>query len=187
MATELLERTVIKMFDDDDVVYDCVSDDCVEMIMPTEDSLVRIHVLDHEIEPPMLTIRMVDFVRFPEAAQDYALTVCNALNRKGIGKFVLDEFGDMSFRLDFPTVDSAGPSEFRHAMILAVSWFSKMYPVVMKVRWADMTVDEALEFAEPPDDDEEDGGEGETLMTDEDIRKLLMSGGPDDDDERRTT
>ena len=187
MATELLERTVVRMFEDDSVIFETLADDLIQVTLPTEDTLVQIQVLDHEIEPPMLTIRMVDFVRFPEAAQDYALSVCNALNRKGIGKFVLDEFGDMSFRLDFPTVDSAGPSEFRHAMILAVSWFSKMYPVVMKVRWADMTVDEALEFAEPPDDDEEDGGEGETLMTDEDIRKLLMSGGPDDDEDRRTT
>lgn len=177
-TTELLERTVVRMFEDDSVVFETLANDLVQVTLPTEDALVQIQVLDHEIEPPMLTIRMVDFVRFPEDARDYALTVCNALNRKGIGKFVLDEFGDMSFRLDFPTVDSAGPSEFRHAMILAVSWFSKIYPVVMKVRWADMTVDEALEAAEAAED--EDDGEEETLMTDEDIRKLLMGGGSED-------
>ena len=167
MATELLERTVIKMFDDDDVVYDCVSDDCVEMIMPTEDSLVRIHVLDHEIEPPMLTIRMVDFVRFPEDRKNDALDICNTLNHRGIGKFILDKYGDVSFRLDLPVADSVGADEFRNAMMLAVSWFVKMYPAVMKARWAGANVEDELERMQ------DDALPGDSSLTDEEIRNLL--------------
>ena len=185
MATELMERTVIRMFDDDDVVYERLGDDCVEMIMPTRDSLVRLQVLDQEIEPPLLTIRMVDFVRFPKDARDFAVSVCNELNLKGIGKFVIDDYGDVSFRLDFPTIETAGPEEFRHGMILAVSWFSKMYPVVMKVRWADMTVEQAIDAVEGNEDedgeDDEDGGGG-SIMSDEDIRNLLMGDGSADEE-----
>ena len=182
MATELLERTVIRMFDDDDVVYERLGDDCVEMIMPTRDSLVRLQVLDQEIEPPLLTIRVVDFVRFPEDGRDFAVSVCNELNLKGIGKFVVDGYGDMSFRLDFPTAETAGPEEFRRAMILAVSWFSKMYPVVMKVRWADMTVEQAIDAIETAER-KEDGEDDDRILTDDDIRNLLMGGGLSDDEE----
>ena len=181
MATELLERTVIRMFDDDDVVYERIDDDCVEMIMPTRDSLVRLQVLDREIEPPMLTIRVVDFVRFTDDKRDFAISMCNELNLKGIGKFVMDKYGDVSFRMDYPAMDTSGPDEFRHTMILAVSWFSQIYPVVMKMRWADMSFEEALKTVDGKADDEDE--DGDSIMSDEDIRNLLMGGVADNDDE----
>lgn len=181
MATELLERTVIRMFDDDDVVYEQIDDDCVELIMPTRDSLIRMQVYDREIEPPMLTIRVVDFVRFTEDKRDFAFSMCNELNMKGIGKFVMDKYGDVSFRMDYPATDASGPDEFRHTMILAVSWFSQIYPVVMKMRWADMSFEEALKTVDGKgDEDDEDGG---SIMSDEDIRNLLMGSVADDDED----
>ena len=178
MTTELLERAVIRMFDDDGVVYERVDDDCVEMMMPTEDSLIRMHILDHEIEPPMLTIRMVDFVRFPEERRGDALDICNTLNHRGIGKFVIDKYGDISYRLDFPTPDSVGPDEFRHAMMLAVSWFVKMYPVVMKARWAGAEVEDELDRMQ--NEDAPDAPD----MTDDEFSNLrdLLSWDEDDDE-----
>ena len=174
MATEALLRTVIQMFDDDSLKYTLPRDDVVEIYLPTDEAgVIRIDIVDHE--NGCLTIGMRDFVRFSEESGAYGAEVCNRLNDKAYGKFVIDEHRDVSYYLDFPVSDTAGPSEFRQAMIFAMSTFTWIYPVVMTVRWANATVDQAFER-------KESGEPGTPIISDEQIRRILHGEDSKEDD-----
>ena len=174
MATEALERTVIRMFDDDSLRYSVLRDDLVEIYFPTDEAgMVRIEIIDHE--NGCITIRVRDFVRFSEESGAYGAEVCNRLNNKAYGKFVFDEHRDVSYYLDFPVSDTAGPSEFREAMVFAMSTFTWMYPVVMTVRWANATVEQAFER-------QESGKPGTPIISDEQIKRIMLGEDSKEDD-----
>ncbi len=175
MATDALERTAIQLFKDDSINYSVIRDDVVQLNLSTDEAgMVRIEIYDHEIG--CITIGMRDFVRFPETSRAYATDMCNRLNERAYGKFVFDQHGDVSYYLDVPISETAGPSEFNAAMTIAVSTFAWMYPVVMTVRWANATVEQAFER-------QEDGKPGTPIISDEQIRKILLGEDPKEDDE----
>ena len=174
MATEFLERTAIQMFKDDSIVFQTLQDDLVRIRLPIDGAgMVDFEILDHE--NGALTIRVQDFVRFPAEQGIYSSEVCNELNTKTYGKFLVDEYRDVSYHLDLPVAETAGPSEFRPAMIFAVSSFAKYYPIIMTVRWANATVEQALER-------QEGGKPGTPLISDDQIRRILYGSDSEKDD-----
>ena len=178
MSTKLLEETAVRMMEDDGLFYTRADDDELRLTLPTDDAMVAIRIFDHEVDPPALSIKMSDFVRFPEERRDCAIRMCNAFSRRGFGKFTVDDYGDVSYELDFPIAEDAGPDGFRQALILAMSWFAKMYPMIMRVRWAGASVEDELER---PKESENRGGSA--LMTDADIGRLMGESDPDEDGE----
>lgn len=173
MATETLERTVIRMFEDDSLIYTVPRDDLVEIYFPTDEAgMIRMEILDQE--NGCVIIRMRDFVRFPEKSVAYGIEMCNKLNNNAYGKFVIDEQRDVSYHLDFPVSDTAGPSEFRNAMMFALSMYVKLHPIVMTVRWANATVEQATES--------QSGKPGTPLISDERIRRMLGTEDSKEDD-----
>ena len=164
MATELLERTVIQLFEDRSLSFDLRRDDLVRVVMPLDDALVTFEILDHE--NGLLTIRASDFVRFTKDQEKYALELCNVLNSKAFGKFLMDEYGDMSYNLDFPTTKSSGPEDFEPAFWISVASVDRFYTTIMTVRWANATIEQALER-------QGSGEPGAPIISDEQIRRLL--------------
>ena len=174
MATELLERTAIQMFKADSLEFQTPRDDLVLISLPfDEGGIIDFEILDHE--NGALAINVKDFVRFLEGQETYATEMCNKLNNKTYGKFLIDEYRDVSYHLDFPIAETAGPSEFREGMIFAVSSFAKYYPVIMTVRWANATVEQALER-------QEGGKPGTPIISDAQINRILYGNDSEKDD-----
>ena len=166
MATELLERTAVQTFNDNNMTFDVARDDLVRIVMPltSGDVVGTFEILDHE--NGILTIRARDFVRFSEGQEGYANEMCNKLNAQAFGAFFIDEYRDVSYNLDFPTTENTGPDEFLAAFVTALASFDRFYPAIMTVRWANATIEQALERRE--------GGEpGTPIISDEQIRRLL--------------
>ena len=154
--------------------FQTLRDDLVRIGLPFDEAgIVNFEIVDHE--NGALTIIVKDFVRFLEEQETYATEMCNKLNSKIHGKFLIDEYRDVSYHLDFPVVETAGPSEFREAMIFAVSSFTRFYAVIMTVRWANATVEQALERRE-------DGKPGTPIISDEQINRILYGRDSEEED-----
>ena len=109
MVTELLEQVVIKWFDEADVDYIVRGDDTVEITYPSSIGIITIHIYDHEYPVPALSIIVNDFVRFPPNEKAQAESMCNVLNRRVPGKFIVDEDMALSYSIFFPLVRGTGP------------------------------------------------------------------------------
>ncbi len=166
MATELLKRTVIRYFDEQDIKYTVSGNDVVQTTLPTPEGVVRFWIIDHEFPKPLLEIRAPDFVRFPSTEEVNATSMCNKLNGKSVGKFVIDDYRDVSYLLDCPVNENTTPDDFERLMLLAMSSFAKFYPIIMAVRWANATVEQA--------EQRQQGGEpGVPEMSGDEIMRLL--------------
>ena len=149
MVSELLNRTAIKWFEEESWYYDVVSDDIVTIRMPLSHDIGvhEVQIIDHgnrngEVGP--LSISVSEFVRFADGQRSTAEAMCNTLSRRVFGKFVVDEFVDVTYSLNCPFADTAGPSDFASAFFLAVNPVALFYPQIMRVRWANRTIEQAL-------------------------------------------
>ena len=173
MATDLLERLVMPALDDESIKYSVPHDFALTVKYMTEPAgSVEIYVIDKEIEPPLIEFRALHIAKFPKERADYAATVCNRLNARVIGKFLVDEIGDMEYQLEWPVLDGAQPGDAVRMLETALSGAVKFYPAIMKARWADIPIDEALEV----DDGGGESPEPPGIMSDDDIRRLLEGG-----------
>ncbi len=170
MATELLERIIIRHFDEQSVTYSTLRHDVVEIRLPPSIGGYHLQIVDHEFSEPLIEFGVTYMVRFPENQVPYALTMCNKINRLAVGKFSVGEDGDVSYSLDWPVSDSAQPDDVRRMLTFVTMIVSKFYPVIMRVRWANATVEQALER-------QDNGG----ILSDEQIRKWMLEG--DDSEE----
>ena len=181
MATELLNRTAIRWFNEHSLVFKEERDDLLTIRVPLPDDagMLEISILDHEFDRGigLLEIQATDFVRFTSASSDRALAMCNFFNARQVGKFCIDNFRDVTFSLDCPLAESAGPSEFGSHFILGLSSLSRCYPVAMRVRWGNLTIEEALA-------EEEDGEIPSRLLSDEEIAELMAATGDREQEER---
>ena len=181
MVTELLGRTTVELLEDVGIPYTAADDHELSFILPTNDARVQIQIIDHESELPMVSIKMPEFVRFPEERRDSAVAMCNYLSGRAAGKFLVEDCrGYVSYTLDCPIREDAGPDGFKHALTLAMFWFTKMYPAIMRARWAGSNVEDELE---PPDESESGGAPDSDILTDEEINRMLRESGADADGE----
>ena len=92
--------------------------------------------------------------------------MCNVLSGRVFGKFIIDEYMDVTYSLDCPFADTAGPSDFASAFFLAVNSVAMFYPQIMRVRWANRTIEQALA-------EEEAGETAPRTFSNEEIAGLL--------------
>ena len=155
MATELMERIVIKYLDDNGIRH-YTGDDFVEVIFTHDLGYVRVVIVNPQGDwPPMLAFIVQDMATFPEERKPYAATMCNEFNRRAFGKFAIDEDGRLMYCLELPVTAGSRPEDVGMAFDAAISTASDFHPAIMRIRWADASVeDEAARF------DREDGGGG---------------------------
>ena len=169
MATELMDRLVMPALDANSVKYSVLSDFALSVKYMTElAGSVEIYIMDQQSDAPLIEFRSMHVTKFPRDRADYASTICNKLNVLALGKFVVDEIGGIEYQLEWPIQDGGAQADDVIRMLeIALSAVVKFYPAVMKARWADADIDEAL--------DSLDGGEPEPpdIMSDDDIRRLL--------------
>lgn len=84
----------------------------------------------------------------------------------------------MEYQLEWPVLDGAQPGDAVRMLETALSGAVKFYPAIMKIRWADIPIDEALEV----DDGGGESPEPPGIMSDDDIRRLLEGGEADGGD-----
>ena len=179
MATELLERTAIQLFKDSCLPFDVPQDDLVSINVVSLDDMptptIVFEIFDHK--NTVLTIQARDFVRFAEDQTNYANTMCNVLNSKTFGKFFMDEQRYVNYNFDVTTTENTGPEDFEFAFWLSVGQVERFYSAIMTVRWANATVEQALE--------RRDGGEpGTPIISDEQILRLLRKREPSGDSDQ---
>ncbi len=146
MVTELLERIVIPCLDEHYVmICSTLRRDVVEIGLSTDEGDYRVRIADLELEEPLLQFGVAPVARFPENRAAYALTMCNKINRLAVGKFAVDEDGDVIYTLECPISHSAQPDDVWRMLTFVRTNVSKFYPVIMAVRWTDATVEQALE------------------------------------------
>ena len=167
MATELLQRTVLPHLEEYSLRHTLLDDSIIQVWLRHEEACFEVFTIDHEIsDHPLLQIRFRDFVRFLDTQEAYAIDMCNKLNVRVPGKFVLDGDGDLSYQLDCPAGKNSGPDDFKGMMVLALSSLMQAFPIVMMVRWANASVEQAIKRLK-------DGGAGTHILSSEDIMELL--------------
>lgn len=157
MPTELLERTAIKHFKERSLKYGVLREDVIQIGVRTSKVDLYLFVVDHEFEPPLIEIRVLNIAKFPVERGAIARTMCNVLNARTVGKFLLDADGDLSFRFDCPVGKDSGPDDFGGIMELTLWAINKHYPGIMRICWGNAPIDKALEqladeYPIPPDD-----------------------------------
>ncbi len=175
MVTELLERIVIRCLDEHSLTYSILRHNVVEIGLSTDEGNYRALIADHEFEEPLLQFGVTPVARFPENQVAYALIMCNKINRLAVGKFAVHEDGAVCYYLEYPISDSAQPDDVLRMLSFATKTLDKFYPAIMTVRWANATVEQALER-------QDDGGPGTPILSDEQIRRLLEGNGAERDD-----
>ena len=144
MATELLERLVIKYLDDNDFHY-YAGGDFAEVVFAHElKAHVRVVIVDQESSPPLLEFVVQDIAKFPEARKPYAATMCNEFNRRAPGKFTIDEDGDVLYSFDLPVTAASRPEDVELALDIAVSTVNAFLPAIMAALWANASIEDAL-------------------------------------------
>ena len=119
MATELLQRAAIPHLEEYSLRHTLLKDSIIQVWLRQEGACFEVFIFDHEIsEHPPLQIRFRHFVRFLDTQEAYAIDMCNKLNARVPGKFVLDEDGDLSYQLDCPASKNSGPDDFKGMMVL---------------------------------------------------------------------
>lgn len=177
MATELLERTVVPLLEEDGISHiEIAANELLAISWNKWDGRVDFTIKHMENMPEStIVIQALGFVKFPNERRESAIAMCVDLTRVFVGKFFVDNEGYVSSALDCVMPDSAGPDEFRPAFEMAMTVFVTLRPVVMRVRWANETLEEALQAVERSESEsEEDGGEsGDSVMTPEQIARLM--------------
>ena len=187
--TKLLEDTVVKWARENDRRHETVMENTVvlpqiSMDAPEGGWEVDLFVLDRNPQWPFLAVIAHDLVRFPDEETERALDMCDRLNRAGMGKFTtMKESGDADlmivYCIECPISDGVYSAVFAQTIEGGISWLKAVYPLLLLVRWGEMSVDRAFniwrgkeEVSDAPDEGEEDG----SIMTDEDIRRLMGEG-----------
>lgn len=187
--TELLAQTAVKWAGENEmdcriVMENTVALPQVPMDDPGGEVEVDLFVLDRNPSLPLLAVMAYDLVRFPDDEIDRALDMCDRLNRAGMGKFTtMKEYEDADpmivYCIECPISDGAHAKVFAQTIEVGIKWLKAVYPVLLLVRWGEMSVDRAFNIwrgkEEPPDAPETDEEDG-SIMTDEDIRRLMGEG-----------
>ena len=138
MATELMERMVIRRFDEIALDYSVLRDDIVVVELPSEAAgTIQVVISDQEetMGVDMLNAVVLGIVKFPESQMRRALDLCNALNLRPIGKFIVDNEGLVSYWLDWPVPKSAEPEDVSLMLWLLVGTIDARYSDIMEARW----------------------------------------------------
>ena len=178
VATELMERLVMPALDANSVKYSVTHDFAVSVQYMTESAgSVEIYIIDRQTDDPLIEFRSMHVTKFPSDRADYASTICNRLNAIAPGKFLVDEIGDMEYRLEWHIQDGGAQADDVMRMLdTALLSVVRFYPAIMKARWADAEIDDALESADDAlalESADSGGGEPPDIMSDDDIRRLL--------------
>lgn len=147
MATELLERMVIRYFDEFSVDYQVLANRAVKLVLPSKAAAggMEVVIADQEISGAGLFAVMTRITKFTESQAPRALDMCNAVNRGAVGKFTIDEDGEVIYCLNWPVTDSAEPKDVRLMLTFLAHMVDRYYPPFMAIRWGKVTVKDALE------------------------------------------
>lgn len=182
--TKLLKETAVRWarknkMDCKIVMENTVALPQVTMDDPGGEVEVDLFVLDRNPGLPLLAIMAYELVRFPDDEIDRALDMCDRLNRAGMGKFTtMKEYEDADpmivYCIECPIAEGSHAKVFAQTIEVGIKWLKSVYPVLLLVRWGDMSVERAFNIwrgkEEAPQDVEEEDG---SIMTDEDIRRLM--------------
>jgi putative sensory transduction regulator len=135
MATKPLDTLAIPVLEDAQFIYEISGDgEALLFILRSPEFTLQWAVIDYPLMG-LLSIEAWNVVAF-QPADNKALQLCNQFNGKCAGKFGLDDLGHLQYCLDLPYTESTTPSDFEHALVLAVSTVSNNYEVWMRARWS---------------------------------------------------
>ena len=147
MTTELLKRAVIPYLTELNYPFSA-EDRTVRFYLSIEEVPMYVGVWDLKSKSSTLCVQVPCIVKFPPEQDVVGLRLTNRLNRFSFGKFIL--FKDRSlFYRHYTYVDDAGGVEaFKSALRNTAYEVNKAYPAIMRVRWANLSIDDALQ---PPE------------------------------------
>ena len=152
MAADLLERFVKPVLEDAGLgLRYSDGDDAITFNFRHNGVPMHIGVLDIGVGIPMLAIVVNDIVEFPTEQQMSALKLANNLNLQSPGKIMcLRTIGNCF--IDVPEVcvqDTTGTDTFKDMLESAVLTVAREHAGLMRARWREQPVDEAMKI-DPP-------------------------------------
>ena len=126
MATELMERLIIRNLAETDADYSVLSDNSVALEL-TNDAVgtIQVVIADRGIMGlELLYVSAVRIASFPESGtpRPVVLEICNELNLRRPGKFMVDGDGIISYCLDWVVVSSAKSEDVVTQMLGPTVW-----------------------------------------------------------------
>ena len=147
MTSELLKRAVIPYLDEINYPFSA-EDHTVRFYLSIEEVPIYVGVWDLRKKTPTLCLQIPCIVKFPPEQEMVGMRLVNRLNRFGVGKFVLLDDRSLFYR-HYTYVDDIGCTEaFKGALRSTAFEINKAYPAIMRVRWANLSVDDAMQ---PPE------------------------------------
>ncbi len=154
-TTEIIHKVVLPYLDE--IKFSYLADrDTVEFVTPYRGTRYIVKVVDHETPDPSLSIAFMHIVRLDSMCEADALRICNYMNTKIKGKFLMfNDDRDLHYLLDVPLQSDSGPEAFKDGFEWALISAATFHEPLMKVRWAGADFEEALNSKQSGDLEEE--------------------------------
>lgn len=140
MATELLERLVIRNLAETDADYSVLSDNSVAVELTNGAvGTIQVVIADRGVMGlELLYVSAVRIASFPETGtpRSVVLEICNELNLRRPGKFLVDGDGIISYCLDWVVVNSAKSEDVVTQMLGPLAWAIETLYSAMARTWA---------------------------------------------------
>ena len=147
MTTELLKRAVIPYLDELNYPFSA-EDRTVRFYLSIEEVPMYVGVWDLKSKSSTLCLQVPCIVKFPPEQDVVGLRLTNRLNRFSFGKFILFKDRSLFYRHYTYVDDTGGVDAFKSALRNTAFEVNRAYPAIMRVRWANLPVDDAMQ---PPD------------------------------------
>ena len=147
MTTELLKRAVIPYLDELNYPFSA-EDRTVRFYLSIEEVPMYVGVWDLKRKTSTLCLQIPCIVKFPPEQDLVGLRLANRLNRFSVGKFILLDDRSLFYRHYTYVDDTGGTDAFKGALRSTAYEVNKAYPAIMRVRWANQSIDDALQ---PPE------------------------------------
>ena len=148
MAADLLERFVKPVLEELGLRYSD-GDDAITFNFRHNGVPMHIGVLDIGVGIPILAIVVNDIVEFPTEQQMSALKLANNLNLQSPGKIMLTDDRQLLYVPEVCVQDTTGTDTFKDMLESAVLTVAREHAGLMRARWREQPVDEAMKI-DPP-------------------------------------